>query len=416
MKDMPSQHDSSAYIKRRLSAKLRGMASSFPVTVLTGARQVGKSTLLRNDFPDFAYLTLDDFDVRARARSAPQSLWDGIDRIVIDEAQKEPALLDAVKKAVDDSGRKRRFILSGSANLLLMEKVTESLAGRAVHAELFPMTHGEERGVVEPANFHRLLDATSRIVEKDVGAVDPVPFLLRGFMPPTLELRSATDVLTWLEGYVRTYLERDLRELTQVDSLVDFRRVMKALSLRSGNLLNQVEVARDSGTTQPTAHRYIRLLEVSNLFHRLPAYQSNRTTRLIKSPKIHPVDPAIAVFLSDYFDAETLKTGREVGGFFESLVGLHLRVLCESMTPRAGLFHWRTSGGAEVDFIVEHGRRVAAFEVKMTTTPGTRDCGNLLKFLADHPSTVRGVLVHAGGKIVRLHDKIVAVPWWWLDG
>ena len=260
------------YIERRMSLKIREIVEQFPVTVLTGARQVGKSTLLRHDFPDFKYRTLDDFAVREQARLDPQSLWIGTDRLIIDEAQKAPEIFDAIKLAVDESGSSKKFILSGSANMLLMKTVTESLAGRALYVELFPMTFGELNGVTEARHFAGLWNPECQLPEQVVEAIDPLPILLRGFMPPLVKTTHHGEVLNWLEGYVRTYLERDLRDLSQVDSLVDFRRVMQCLSLRTGNILNQADVAKDSRLSHPTTHRYIRLLEVSNIIGRIPAY------------------------------------------------------------------------------------------------------------------------------------------------
>jgi hypothetical protein len=223
------------------------------------------------------------------------------------------------------------------------------------------------------------------------------------------------QVLSWFEGYVKTYLERDLRDLSQVDSLIDFRRVMQALALRTGSILNQASVAKDCGLSPATTHRYIRLLEVSQLVHRVEAFSVNRTKRLVKSPKIFWTDPGLSCFLAGYFDRASLETSRELGGFFESLVCLHLRSLCASLTPLGALYYWRTVSGAEVDFVIEHGRRLLAFEVKYTTRPEHQDIRNLLLFLKEYPETALGVLVHAGSSIQWLHTRIVAVPWWWLD-
>ncbi len=402
------------YIKRRISPKIKEIVAQFPVTVLTGARQVGKSTLLKHEFPDFTYCTLDDYAVRAQIKVDPQSLWSGTDKIILDEAQKEPEMFDAIKLAVDSSGQRKKFILSGSANLLLMKHVTESLAGRALYVELFPMTYGELQEL-PPDNFARLWDPEQIDPDEDPGVVDPLPMLLRGFMPPLIFSAQHGEVLNWLEGYVRTYLERDLRELSQVDSLIDFRRVMQGLALRTGNILNQADVAKNSQVSHPTTHRYIRLLEVSGIISRIPAYSVNRTKRLVKSPKIFYVDPALAIFLSGYFDKVTLAGCRELGGFFETMVGHHLRSLCEGMTPRGSLNYWRTTTGHEVDFVIEHGRRLLAFEVKMTSRPTVHDIKQLLQFMDEYPETVRGVLVHNGNKVQQLHAKVIAVPWWWLD-
>ncbi len=406
--------DEIIYIKRRLTLRVREAIGKFPVVVVTGARQVGKSTMLRQEFQDFAYLTMDDYDIMDRARLDPQSLWKDKDHIIIDEAQKLPGLFSAIKVAVDKNKRKR-FILSGSSNLLLLEKVTESLAGRAFYFDLLPVTHGEAAGSLAPQNFLRMWD--QKHIEHDHMAeeIPPLPFMLRGFMPSVLGMKEHNDVLLWLEGYVRTYLERDLRELSQVESLVDFRKVMQTLALRTANILNQADVAKDSGISHPTTHRYIKLLEISNIIQRVPGYFSSRGKRVVKSPKVFFVDPALSIFLSGYLDAESLSRAREIGGYFETMVHLHVRALCEMMKPKASLHYWRTTSGKEVDIVLEHGKKLLALEVKMTDNPSVRDIRNLLLFMDEHPETVSGVLVHSGGAIKWLHSKIIAVPWWWLD-
>lgn len=402
------------YIRRRLAPRIREAIGKFPVVVITGARQVGKSTMLRNEFQDFAYLTMDDYEIMERAQLDPQALWRDKDHLIIDEAQRLPGLFKAIKMSVD-TDKKKRFILSGSSNLLLMEKITESLAGRALYFDLLPLTHGEAEGKRMPENFFRLWDGKRLEPEQTVREIDPLPPMIRGFMPPVLGMKEHADVLLWLEGYVRTYLERDLRELSQVESLVDFRKVMQALALRTGNVLNQADVAKDSGISHPTTHRYIKLLEVSNIIQRVPGFFSNRGKRVVKSPKVYFVDPALSIFLSGYFDGDSLSHSRELGGYFETMVYLHLRALCEMMKPRAAVHYWRTTTGKEVDFVLEHGKKLLALEVKMTSNPTVRDIRHLLLFMDEHPETVRGVLVHSGSAIRWLHSKVLALPWWWLD-
>jgi uncharacterized protein len=409
-----SSHCEINYIKRRISSRVREAIENFPVVVVSGARQVGKSTMLQNEFCDFAYLTMDDYEVLERARIDPQSLWKTNDHIIIDEAQKLPSLFNAIKLAVD-TNKKKHFILSGSSNLLLMEKVTESLAGRALYFDLLPMTHGEAEGKLSPVNFMNLWDPKHVEPEQTVEDVPSLEVMLRGFMPSVLRMKNHSDVLLWLEGYVRTYLERDLRALSQVESLVDFRKVMQTLSLRTGNILNQADVAKDSGISHPTTHRYIKLLEISNIIQRVPGFFSSRGKRIVKSPKVYFIDPSLSIFLSGYFDVESLARSRELGGYFETLVHLHIRALCETMKPRASTHYWRTLAGKEVDFILEHGKKLLAFEVKMTDNPTAYDIKNLLLFMNERPETVRGVLVHSGNAVKWLHSKIIAVPWWWLD-
>jgi len=402
------------YIRRRLALKVRDAIGKFPVVAVTGARQVGKSTMLRQEFQDFTYLTMDDYDVRERARLDPQALWKNKDHVIIDEAQKLPGLFSAIKVTVD-TNKKKRFILSGSSNLLLLRKVTESLAGRALYFDMLPITHGEAAGSIEPQNFLCLWNTKHTEPEGMTEEIHSLPFMLRGFMPSVMNMKEHGDVLLWLEGYVRTYLERDLRELSQVESLVDFRKVMQTLALRTGNILNQADVAKDSGISHPTTHRYIKLLEISNIIQRVPGYFSSRGKRVVKSPKIFFVDPALSIFLSGYLDEESLSRSREIGGYFETMVHLHVRALCEMMKPRAALHYWRTTTGKEVDFVLEHGKKLLALEVKMTDNPSVRDIRNLLLFMDEHPEAVMGVLVHSGSEIKWLHSKVIAVPWWWLD-
>jgi hypothetical protein len=407
-------HDEISYIKRRISSRVREAIGKFPVVVVSGARQVGKSTMLQNEFQDFAYLTMDDYEVLEKARLDPQSLWKANDHIIIDEAQKLPSLFNAIKLAVD-TNKKKHFILSGSSNLLLMEKVTESLAGRALYFDLLPLTHGEAEGKLSPVNFMRLWDGKHVEPEQTVEDVPSLAVMLRGFMPSVLPTKDHSDVLLWLEGYVRTYLERDLRALSQVESLVDFRKVMQTLALRTGNILNQADVAKDSGISHPTTHRYIKLLEISNIIHRVPGFFSSRGKRIVKSPKVYFIDQSLSIFLSGYFDEKSLASSRELGGYFETLVNLNIRALCEIMQPRANIHYWRTMNGKEVDFVLEYGKKLLALEVKMTDNPTAYDIKNLLLFLDEHPETVRGVLVHSGRTVKWLHTKIIAVPWWWLD-
>jgi len=418
MNEIHSQHELK-YKKRWLTPLLRCASQEHPIVVLTGARQVGKSTLLKNESPfaSWKYLTLDDYDVFTQAQRDPAALWAGADKIVLDEVQKSARLLEAVKVEVDANRGKRRFVLSGSANLLLMKQVSESLAGRAVYFALNPMTLGEMNDL-PPQNMIDALFKGEFPAEGEVTSafLDPLPLMWKGFMPSLLALETTAATLRWWEGYIATYLERDLRQLSQIDSLPDFRRVMTALALRCGKILNQTEVAHDTGISQSTVHRYINLLETTNLMERLPAYTVNRTKRLLKSPKLLWSDAGLATFLSGYFAPETLRNSPAVGGLFETVIYHHLNVLAQLITPKPRLFYWRTTTGQEVDFVLEWGRKLVAVEVKLSNKPKFADAEILRVFLNDYPEAVAGLLVHTGKEIKRLHEKIVAVPWVLLGG
>jgi predicted AAA+ superfamily ATPase len=274
------------------------------------------------------------------------------------------------------------------------------------------MTRGEIK-CQSPSDFLKRLFMGEFPAEGKVKADRESPFfeMLRGFMPPLLTLSKQEAVLQWWEGYVATYLERDLRQMSQVESLPDFRRVMAALAFRSGQMLNQTEVSRDTGVSQPTAHRYINLLEATSLLVRLPAFSGNKTKRLMKAPKVYWIDPGMASFLSGHHDLAGLKTSREAGGIFETLILLHLQAAIQMLVPRPHLYYWRTQTGKEVDFVVEQGRKAIGLEVKLTSNPGYADVGGLRQFLQDQPEAIAGVLVHTGRDIKRFDDKIIGIPW-----
>lgn len=401
------------YKKRLIGDKIKKAIDSFPVVVLTGARQVGKSTFLKEEFPDFKYLNLDEFTVLEQAKIDPYSLWIGAEKVIIDEVQKCPEILLAIKNTVDKTQRKIKFILSGPSNLLLMKEISESLAGRAIYFEMFPMTYREITGNIEKINFLRLWK-DDFIEEETLGKINPIPFILKGFMPPLLYINDLDSILLWWEGYIKTYLERDLRDLSQIENLVDFRKLMSVLAPRTGNIINQTEIARDIGLSQPTVYRYLKLLEILNIIRRVPAYFSSRIKRVIKSPKIFFIDPALCAYLSEYHDEETIKNARELGNFFETMVFLHLQVYSELLNPKGKLYYFRSISGKEVDFILEWRRKLLAFEVKLTENPTIKDIKNLIDFIEENPDSIRGVLIYTGDSIKYLHSKVIAIPWWWL--
>jgi len=246
--------------------------------------------------------------------------------------------------------------------------------------------------------------------------VDPFKIITQGLMPPLLNFSAQEGVTAWWEGYVRTYLERDLRQISQVSSLTDFKRVMEFVALRSGQLFHKADVSRDSGVSQPSVHRYINLLETTCVLHRLPAFARNRTKRLVKSPKFYWIDPGLAAYLAGYFDVDSVRQARENGGFMETLILHHLRVLGQLLVPKPAISYWRTTYGHEVDFILERGRQLVAMEVKLSTSARHRDCEGLKLFLKEYPETSCAVLVYAGGEIKQLDKRIVALPWTLLCG
>ena len=390
-----------------LAAALRVM----PAVVITGARQTGKSTLVRSHGEDRLYLTLDDIDALEQAGRAPDDLVRRASRVTLDEVQREPALLRAVKRAVDERRTRGRFLLTGSANLLVMRQVGESLAGRASYLTLWPMTRREQRGLGRGGLWEELLAAKDDhwidVLARGGGEPADWSVLARrgGYPTPALELQTDEERATWFAGYVRTYLERDLQEISSVTALPDLRRLMRAACLRLGQMLNQTELGRDVALPQPTVHRYLNLLEVSYQLVRVPAYAVNRTKRLIKTPKIYWADPGLALHLSGASDPD--------GPYLENLVLSDLLAWRDSRTKRAEVLYWRTAIGEEVDFVVETDRALLPIEVKSTSRPRISDAKHLQSFRDEYRRQSRAaLLLHTGDRLEWLAPGILAAPWW----
>jgi predicted AAA+ superfamily ATPase len=380
--------------------------------VVTGARQTGKSTLAAERVPGARrYATLDDLDVLDAARRDPEALVGGRGAVTLDEVQREPGLLAAVKRAIDRDRKPGRFLLTGSANLLLMRQVSESLAGRASYLTLWPMTRREQRGEGRAGRWEDLLAARDEewldlLAADDAGPEDWRALARRGGFPtPALHLEDAKERAIWFDGYVRTYLERDLQDLASISALPDFRRLMRAACLRLGQLVNQTELGRDVSLPQATVHRWLNLLETSYLLVRLPAYAVNRTKRLIKAPKLYWGDTGVALHLGEQ-DEPT-------GAHLESLVLHDLRAWRDARLERAEVGYWRTVNGEEVDFVIETGGRLLPIEVKSGARPRPADAAHLRSFRQEYGRKARaGLLLHTGGAIEWLAPDVLAAPWW----
>jgi predicted AAA+ superfamily ATPase len=400
-------------LPRAILPRLRTALRTAPVVVITGARQTGKSTLARTVelTGHRLYVTLDHLDVREDALARPEDLLRRAPRLTLDEVQRVPALLAAVKRHVDERRVRGQFLLTGSANLLLMRRVAESLAGRAVYLSLWPMTRRERLGLGAAGIWETLLRTPPRawrdaVEAQAVGSESWQEAVRRGGYPtPAHELQDDEARQQWFAGYAATYLERDVLQLAAIQALVEFRRLMRAVCLRLGALMNQAELGRDVGLPQPTVHRYLAMLEASYQLVRLPAYAVNRTKRLIKAPKLYWVDSGLALHLA----GEPTPRGEHL----ENLVLADLLAWAGTLTERAEILYWRTAVGEEVDFVVEWKGRLLPVEVKTSTRVSSRDARGISTFREEYGLAVQGGLVlYAGAETFWLADGILAAPWW----
>lgn len=386
-----------------------------PVVVLLGARQTGKTTLVRSlpFLADRPYLTLDDFELRAQAASDPEAVVARAPQLILDEVQRDRDLLIAVKRAVDEDAVRRpgRFVLTGSANLLMLEKVSETLAGRAVYVTLWPFTRRERLGLGRAGLWSDLLSTPFEawrdllLAQDDLAEDWRTTVRLGGLPVPSHDLTNDQDRALWFGGYVQTYLERDLQALRAVENLPDFRRLMRAACLRLGALVNQTELGRDVGIAQAQVHRFLNLMEASYQAVRLPAYAVSRTRRLIKAPKLYWSDTALALFLSGEAEPQ--------GEHLENSILMDLLSWRDLQVPRPEVLYWRTTTGVEVDFVIETPSRLLPIEVKSATKVTTKDARGLEAFLDDYPEAGRGGLIlYAGSDTFPLTRRVLAAPWW----
>lgn len=400
-----------SFSRRELASLVEEALDELPVVVLTGLRQAGKTTFLRSE-PALAgrrYFDLDDFATLEAARRDPEALLEGDDPVTVDEAQRCPDLLVAVKRAVDRRRSPGRILLSGSANLALLGGVSESLAGRALYLTLEPFTRRERTGSLEERPF--LVRFLERPELPRHWEAEPLrdEEILDGGMPPVALTETRRRDL-WFLGYEQTYLERDVRDLSQVADLVTFRSVLRLAALRTAQILNQSELARDARLPAATAARYLGLLETSFVLRKLAPHLRNRASRLIKSPKVFIADSGLAAHLTGVEDLRATAGEPLRGALYEAYVLQNLAGILGAYLPRAELGFWSVQGRHEVDFTITSGRQTFAVEVKAASRFGDRDLAGLRAFAAKTPSFRAGLLAYNGEEALPLGDGLFAVP------
>jgi hypothetical protein len=402
--------------ERWLTGPLQAALRALPVVVLTGARQTGKTTLAQSLPGERAYLSLDDLGVLGQARSDPDSLL-AARPLTLDEVQRAPEALLSLKRLVDRGRRAGEYLLTGSANLLLMERIADSLAGRAVYLELPPFCPAE--WLERPGGLAPL----DRLFERDFELADWPgtdgaweSWLLRGGFAPALGAASEAARNLWFAGYVQTYLERDLRQLSAVPNLPDFQRLMALLANRVGRLLNQSELARDAAMPQPTVHRHLILLETGCLLARLAPYSGSPVTGLVKARKVYWTDCGLAAWLANVRSTADLRNRADQGFWLEQTLFQSLQSWRALDPANRRLWFWRDRSGREANFVLEKNGALVALEVKTARQVSPADAAGIDAFrrsLRDAKRFKRGVVLNAGSARP-LGDRLCALPWGWL--
>ncbi|PKN27542.1 MAG: hypothetical protein CVU64_15780 [Deltaproteobacteria bacterium HGW-Deltaproteobacteria-21] len=409
--------------RRHLQEVVQGALSHFPAVLLTGARQVGKSTLAQSLIGSgwkAAYLTLDDRTVLDAALRDPDGFVSGArPPLVLDEVQRAPDLMRAIKRQIDRDRQPGRFLLTGSANVLTLATVSETLAGRVALLTLYPFSWSEiaekpVSGALEALFevntsgdlLRRLPGSTSReyrdeITQRVLSGGYPVPALMDS---PDMKYR-------WFSSYRETYLERDLLGIRAIENIPDFNRLLALVAFRTGGLLNLSDLSREVGLPFTTLRRFMNLLEMTYQIFLLHPYFANVGKRLIKTPKVYLTDTGMACYLRGVGDWSTLEHQGQTGALVETWAAMEILKLLAVLDPRYRLYFFRSHAGREVDFLVERGKQLVAIEVKWGSSISDSDVANVERCASDLKGSVHfSAILYGGTEVVAFTPKIVGIP------
>ncbi|HMM39517.1 MAG TPA: ATP-binding protein [Desulfovibrio sp.] len=387
-----------------------------PAVFIRGARQVGKSTLVQElaaTRHPAQYVTLDNATVLAAATSDPQGFLAGFPGpMILDEIQRAPRLLPAIKEAIDRDRRPGRFLLTGSANLLTVPTVAESLAGRVEVLTLWPLSQGERAGRREDF-IDRLFQGGKFATRKQgLPQADLLERIVVGGYPEPLGRVGQKRRAAWFESYLTTILERDVRDISNIQDLAALPRLLQFLSARTASLLNQSEVSRSLGIPNSTLGRYMDLLEGVFLVFKLPAWTANLGKRLVKSPKLYVADTGLAAHLAGA-DVKRLQAEPELSGrLLENFAVAEIMKQATWSDTSVRLYHFRTTAGREVDLVLEDSAgRVAGIEIKLSATLETKHFAGLKALQESLGERFQaGVVLYGGTEVVPFGERLWAVP------
>ena len=403
------------YIKRAISDEIKEYMKSFPVLLISGARQVGKSTLALNlDIPN--YITLDDINIYESARNDPKGFIEHCKKlIVIDEVQRVPILLLAIKEFVDKDRTNGQFVLTGSANLKGFKDISDSLAGRIGIVELYPLSQKELSHSDE--NLIDILSGDiSHLALKKYDNEGLSEKIINGGYPEITKISSEKSKYLWFSSYIRTYIESDAKEIGNIRNMDKFITMYRLCMLRSDNIFNKNELCLESGLDNKTFDSYFSVLEHTYQIQKLQPYFNNALKRLIKTPKIFATDTGVLAHLLQISSAQELANSPYKGAIYETFVFDELLKANTSSKKRANIYYYRTSDQKEIDFILEISGKLIAIEVKSSKTISKDDFKHIYHLKENLQSKFdKGIVFYAGDTAVKLDDDMFALPFGFMD-
>jgi uncharacterized protein len=404
-----------AALPRALSPALHAALADTPVVCLLGPRQCGKTTLARTLRPTYGYVTLDDADALALARSDPIGFMTALpDPVIIDEIQRAPDLLRSIKLSVDRDRRPGRFLLTGSANLLLLPMLGDSLAGRMTVLELHPLTSAElnrAQGAFLSSWLSNKLSPSLGDSQAFSAPTALVARILGGGFPAPL-LRTPARARAWHRDYLRALLERDVRDVARVKDPRDLSRLLNLLALRTGELLNLTTLANELDLRRETVDHHLTACERLYLVRRLQPWHRHESKRLIKTPKVHFIDTGVAATLASLTPEDWPSRRDRFGHLLESYVLQELIAQAGWTDPDLKFWHYRDKDQVEVDVVLTRGTKTWGVEIKATATPALAEVAGLRRLAAQcGDDFAGGILLHAGSGTFAMGDpRILAVP------
>ncbi len=407
-------------IERSQLETLERMLEAFPVVAVIGPRQVGKSTLVQHQriANGRVYRTLDDLFTFDQANKDPLGLVRSAAQLTIDEAQRQPTLLAALKQAVDEDRRPGRFLITGSADLGFMAEIAKWLAGRVGILHLHPLSWREIAGGARTPPFWmqalRTDDAGTLAARFRAECPPPPEFspetLFIGGYPPAATASSPEARRLWLTAFRQTYLEREIRQLVQVEHLPDFLRFMQLAADRTAQVLVQSSLARDLGLPTSTLSRYFNLLEATFQITRLQPFFTNIGKRMAKAPKLHWNDTGLCAHLLALDNWADAQQDNRAGALLETGIINEIRTQLGTFLPDASLHYVRSHDGLEIDGLIQHGRHLLPFEIKAAATIRDDDARHLRLFIEREKRCAAGIIFHLGREIIPLSANLIAMP------
>ena len=404
------------FVQRLLTNKLERLAKNFKAVLIVGARQVGKSTLLDHCFPDLKHITFDALSDDLGAREDPIRFLNNFQPpIILDEIQYCPELLSSLKRYVDQSEQKGQYLLTGSQNLSVLKHTAESMAGRVAIMQLDALTMDEiaqtpQNMLVNYLNApHQLINNFSGFLPLNHTLYD---MIWRGGMPGILPLDN-DSVTDYFASYVKTYIERDVRLLENIQNITDFERFVRFSAALTTQEVNYTHLGREIGIARNTATHWLDTLKHTYQWHEIMPYHGNAIKRIAKKSKGYFHDTGIACYLQRISSSDALAANPMLGALFENLIVMNLLKLANTISTPPYAYHWRTSAGAEVDLIFERDAKLYPIEIKCKGQLTKHDARGLKAFYASYPKhqIMPGLIIYAGNECYQLDDLVTAVPW-----